>query len=99
MNPGLLYAALAYTAWGLFPIYFKQLVQVMQTLPNRVDADWALSRDYQLDLLTARRHKRVLVLGCGSLGAPVAELLARGGVGELHLLDKEWFEAENCSRL
>ena len=28
MNPGLLYATLAYTAWGLFPIYFKQLVQV-----------------------------------------------------------------------
>lgn len=28
MNPGLLYAALAYIAWGLFPIYFKQLVQV-----------------------------------------------------------------------
>ena len=28
MNPGLLYAALAYMAWGLFPIYFKQLVQV-----------------------------------------------------------------------
>jgi chloramphenicol-sensitive protein RarD len=28
MNPGLLYAALAYTAWGLFPMYFKQLVQV-----------------------------------------------------------------------
>jgi len=28
MNPGLLYAALAYTAWGLFPIYFKQLAQV-----------------------------------------------------------------------
>lgn len=65
---------------------------------DRVDADWALSRDYQLDLLTARRQKRVLVLGCGSLGAPVAELLARGGVGELHLLDKEGFEAENCSR-
>ena len=28
MNPGLLYAAMAYIAWGLFPIYFKQLVQV-----------------------------------------------------------------------
>lgn len=28
MNPGLLYAALAYTAWGLFPVYFKQLVEV-----------------------------------------------------------------------
>ncbi|MBK1684078.1 EamA family transporter RarD [Rhodoferax fermentans] len=28
MNLGLLYAALAYTAWGLFPVYFKQLVEV-----------------------------------------------------------------------
>ena len=28
MNPGLLYAALAYTAWGLFPMYFKQLIHV-----------------------------------------------------------------------
>ena len=28
MNPGLFYAALAYMAWGLFPIYFKQLVQI-----------------------------------------------------------------------
>jgi chloramphenicol-sensitive protein RarD len=28
MNPGLLYAALAYMAWGLFPMYFKQLIQV-----------------------------------------------------------------------
>lgn len=28
MNPGLIYAALAYMAWGLFPIYFKQLIQV-----------------------------------------------------------------------
>jgi chloramphenicol-sensitive protein RarD len=28
MNPGLLYAALAYMVWGLFPIYFKQLIQV-----------------------------------------------------------------------
>ena len=28
MNPGLLYAALAYTAWGLLPVFFKQLIQV-----------------------------------------------------------------------
>ena len=28
MNPGLLYAALAYTAWGLFPLYFHQLAGV-----------------------------------------------------------------------
>ncbi|NDP40304.1 MAG: EamA family transporter RarD [Rhodoferax sp.] len=28
MNPGVLYAALAYTAWGLLPVFFKQLIQV-----------------------------------------------------------------------
>ena len=65
---------------------------------DRVDADWALARDHQLTELQRRRGKRVLVLGCGSLGAPVAELLARAGVGELHLLDKEFFGAENCAR-
>lgn len=28
MNPGVLYATLAYTAWGLFPLYFHQLAGV-----------------------------------------------------------------------
>jgi chloramphenicol-sensitive protein RarD len=28
MNPGILYAALAYFCWGLFPLYFKQLLEV-----------------------------------------------------------------------
>lgn len=65
---------------------------------DRIDANWALARDHRVDLLQARRKKRVLVLGCGSLGAPVAELLARAGVGELHLLDKELFGSENTAR-
>lgn len=65
---------------------------------DRVDANWALARDHRVDVLEERRKKRVLVLGCGSLGAPVAELLARAGVGELHLLDKEYFGTENIAR-
>lgn len=28
MNPGIVYATLAYTAWGLFPLYFKQVADV-----------------------------------------------------------------------
>lgn len=28
MNPGIVYAALAYTVWGLFPLYFKQVADV-----------------------------------------------------------------------
>lgn len=71
---------------------------IIPVVIDRVDADWALSRDHQLPALRARRAKRVLLLGCGSLGAPVAELLARAGIGELHLLDKEVFEPENCAR-
>ena len=65
---------------------------------ERVDPDWTLARDHGLDALHQRRQKRVLLLGCGSLGAPVAELLARAGIGEFHLLDKEFFGAENCAR-
>lgn len=65
---------------------------------ERVDTDWALARDHGLDAIHRRREKRVLLLGCGSLGAPVAELLARAGIGELHLLDKEFFGSENCAR-
>lgn len=65
---------------------------------DRVDVNWVLARDYQLPTLGARAGKKVLVLGCGSLGAPVAELLARAGIGKLDLLDMEAFEAENCAR-
>ncbi len=65
---------------------------------ERVDANWALARDHQVPVLQARREKRVLLLGCGSLGAPVAELLVRSGIDELHLLDKETLEPENCAR-
>jgi proteasome lid subunit RPN8/RPN11 len=37
---------------------------------------------------TAWLHgKRVLLLGCGGLGAPIAEFCVRAGVSELHLLD------------
>ncbi|RON51769.1 HesA/MoeB/ThiF family protein [Pseudomonas frederiksbergensis] len=72
--------------------------QITPITLQRVDPDWALARDQQLPTLHQRRQRRVLVLGCGSLGAPVAELLARAGVGELHLVDMEVLEAPNCSR-
>ncbi|MDF9277951.1 ThiF family adenylyltransferase [Arthrobacter sp. EH-1B-1] len=32
--------------------------------------------------------KRVLVLGCGALGAPIAEHCVRAGVAQLHVIDK-----------
>jgi hypothetical protein len=65
---------------------------------ERVDADWALARDAGLPRIHRRREKRVLLLGCGSLGSPVAELLARAGVGTIDIVDKETLESANCAR-
>ena len=33
--------------------------------------------------------RRVLVLGCGALGGPIAEFCVRGGAGEVHVVDKD----------
>jgi sulfur-carrier protein adenylyltransferase/sulfurtransferase len=73
-------------------------VGLVPVLIERVDANWALARDHELTPLQKRREKRVLLLGCGSLGSPVAELLARAGVGQLTLVDMEHFEPENTAR-
>lgn len=65
---------------------------------TRVDADWALARDHDLAVLHARRKKRVLLLGAGSLGSPLARALARAGVGHLDIVDAQLMETENTSR-
>jgi len=40
----------------------------------------------------------VLICGCGGLGGPVAEQLARAGVGHLRLVDPDHFEPTNLNR-
>lgn len=65
---------------------------------TRIDPDWALARDQQRTTLHARRSKRILVLGCGSLGSPLVVLLARAGVGHLDLVDSETMGTENTAR-
>ncbi|HEY9170116.1 MAG TPA: HesA/MoeB/ThiF family protein [Lutibacter sp.] len=41
---------------------------------------------------------KVLVIGCGGLGSPVAIYLATGGVGELHLVDFDTISISNLHR-
>ena len=65
---------------------------------TRVDADWALARDHDLEVLHVRRKKRVLLLGAGSLGSPLCRILARAGVGHLDIVDAQLLETENTSR-
>ena len=72
---------------GIFPVGVR-----------RLDADWALARGQGLDILHLRRKARVLLLGAGSLGAPVAEHLVRSGIGDLTAVDHETMESENTGR-
>ena len=65
---------------------------------TRVDADWSLARDHNLDVLRARRKKRVLLVGVGSLGSPLARALTRAGVGHLDIVDAQLMGTENTSR-
>lgn len=43
-------------------------------------------------------HSRVLLVGCGALGASHAEMLARAGVGQLRIVDRDFVELTNLQR-
>jgi hypothetical protein len=65
---------------------------------TRIDRQWCLSRDHQVDQLTVLSAKSVVVFGCGSLGGPVIELLARACVGHIDVADPDVMKSENVSR-
>lgn len=43
-------------------------------------------------------NSRVLLVGCGALGAAAAETLARAGVGKLKIVDRDFVEFSNLQR-
>jgi len=53
-----------------------------------------IGRDGQERLLASR----VLLIGCGALGASHAEMLARAGVGKLRIVDRDFVEYTNLQR-
>lgn len=64
---------------------------------DRVDPGWIHGRDHDARVTTLR-NATVAILGCGSVGAPVALALARAGVGKLILIDKGTLEGANLGR-
>ncbi|HSP21918.1 MAG TPA: ThiF family adenylyltransferase [Planococcus sp. (in: firmicutes)] len=40
----------------------------------------------------------VTIIGCGALGSAIAESMARAGVGEIHLVDRDYVEFSNLQR-
>src|SRR3954465_190338 len=53
-----------------------------------------IGREGQARLLASR----VLIVGCGALGASHAEALARAGVGHLRIVDRDFVEFTNLQR-
>lgn len=53
-----------------------------------------IGRDGQEKLLAAK----ILIVGCGALGASHAEMLARAGVGHLRIVDRDFVEFTNLQR-
>ncbi len=87
-------------AWCLVPspVQRSRHPTILPVTVTRIDRRWALGRDHQSGLLAQREAKRVVVLGSGSLGSAVSELLARAGVGDIEFVDPEDFESGNTSR-
>lgn len=82
------------------PIVFRRFfgaTPVVRTLVQRADADWVHGRGR--DIRTRRLlDSRVVVVGCGSVGAPVACALAQAGVGRIELADPESLSWPNIGR-
>lgn len=71
--------------------------RIVRTRVERIDADWIHGRGVDPDARILR-GKRVVVIGAGSLGAPVALHLAQAGVGSLGIIDPDVLHTANIGR-
>lgn len=72
---------------------------------NGVTIAWIKTANWHSDRLQVRgryaeglRRLRVAMIGAGALGSLVAEMLVRGGVTSLQIIDGDWIEAGNLLR-
>ena len=77
--------------------YLSKVAKVTKAAVERADHIWIHGRDKDTQQERLRRV-RVAVLGCGSLGGPLARLLAQAGVSSLLLVDYERMYWPNISR-
>lgn len=64
---------------------------------ERLDVSWTTGRDQHPEYVD-RQLKHVLIIGAGALGSPVAEQLAKSGVGKLTLIDDDTLSSANVGR-
>lgn len=64
---------------------------------ERADPAWVHGRDRN-EQQAKLAAKRIAIIGCGSLGAPVARLLAQTGIGRFIFVDHDHLSSPNTSR-
>ena len=76
---------------------FSADARVEPSVVDRVDAMWVhgRGRDARQKILA---EKHVVIAGCGSVGAPIAQQLAMAGVGRTTLVDPETLAGSNIGR-
>ena len=77
------------------PIKASRSRTVLQVNVIRRDYDFLLSR---CGASPSLKDKRVLLLGCGSVGSFLANNLCQMGITQLDILDKDTFSADNVYR-
>lgn len=77
------------------PIKASRTRFISQLDVNRSDYDYLLARGGAMPSL---KEKRVLLLGCGSVGGFLANNLCQMGVTQLDMLDKDRFSKDNVYR-
>ena len=76
---------------------FNSAAPVTRAKVERADAVWIHGRD-QDPRQNTLASRRVVIVGCGAIGAPVASQLAMAGVGDLLLIDPESLAWANVGR-
>lgn len=71
--------------------------RLIRSAVDRADSWWVHGRDSNPDVTTLAGSSVVLI-GCGSLGSPLARFLAQAGVGKLVLIDPETMTRANAGR-
>lgn len=64
---------------------------------ERLDVSWTTGRDQHPEYFD-RQLKHVLIIGVGALGSPIAEQLAKSGIGKITLVDDDMLSAANIGR-
>lgn len=72
-------------------------VKVAGAYLYRADQGWLIGRGHNHELANISAHK-VAIIGCGSVGSSIADLLIKSGIKDLLLVDSDFLLPENISR-